>query len=84
MHARAVFACLQEGGDSILLPDGKHSGFVPTPGKAIQLKNYPWYGDAATLKLWAGVLDEAEAQAEATAARQRRRQQAGILSYSKP
>jgi phage protein D len=66
---------MQEDGDSILLPDAKHSGFVPTPGKAIH---------AATLKLWAGVLDEAEAQAEAAAARQRRRQRAGILSYSKP
>ena len=57
-----ILLCIkQEGSDSILLPEAKHSGFVPTPGKAIQLKDYPWYGDSATLKEWAGVLDEAEA-----------------------
>lgn len=54
---------LMEGGDDIILPNAKHSGFVPTFGKAIQLQDYPWYGDVDSVKAWGTVLDIAELDA---------------------
>jgi hypothetical protein len=33
------------GATFVVLPDTKHSNFVPTPGKSLKIP-LPWYGDA--------------------------------------
>ncbi|CAM9398200.1 unnamed protein product [Chrysoparadoxa australica] len=45
-----------EGSDKIVLPRAKHSGFVPTLGDSIKLKDYPWYGDSEGVEGWVGAL----------------------------
>ncbi|CAM9776310.1 unnamed protein product [Pylaiella littoralis] len=50
-----------EGSMVVELPTSKHSGFVPFPGKAIDLgPNFLWYGSPSLMGEWVGNLDVAE------------------------
>ncbi|KAG5191750.1 hypothetical protein JKP88DRAFT_295255 [Tribonema minus] len=71
-------AGIMDGSESIILPDAKHSGFVPTAGRAIPL-DVEWYGDAATVERWGVVLDAAEAEAAARAAAASPKPRGGIF-----
>ncbi|CAM9592814.1 unnamed protein product [Ascophyllum nodosum] len=50
-----------DGSTMVELPTSKHSGFVPFPGKAVDLgEDFLWYGSSDLIGAWIGNLEEAE------------------------
>uniref|UniRef100_A0A7S2UYV4 GPI inositol-deacylase n=1 Tax=Fibrocapsa japonica TaxID=94617 RepID=A0A7S2UYV4_9STRA len=51
-------AAFLDDAERIIIPEAKHSGFLPTPGNSISLpENFKWYGSEDLISKWAEKLD---------------------------